>query len=194
MAEEESPIFMFDADDPEMQAAVLRARETFKYFWRELFWEFRRIIPGVDVSAVKLPFADCELTDEDAKVEQMWVNEIDFDGREIHGTLINSPNWLKSVKVGDEVSVPVGGISDWMYVVSGEVYGGFTVNQIRSRMGAAERREHDEAWGLDFGDPAEEKLFPTRDGDSKKSGGFFGKLFGKKNPPAGSGTIGRAAG
>ncbi|WP_217550983.1 DUF2314 domain-containing protein, partial [Pantoea sp. GbtcB22] len=44
-------------------------------------------------------------------------------------------------------------ISDWMYVIEGEVYGAFTVNLLRSRMGRREREEHDNAWGLSFGDP-----------------------------------------
>jgi len=183
MPDEESPVYMFDADDPEMEAAVLRARETFKYIWRELYWEYRRIIAGLDVAAVKLPFADGDLNEEGANVEQMWVNEVDFDGREIHGTLINSPNWLKSVQVGDEVSVPIGGISDWMYVVAGEVCGALTVDVMRARMGARERRQHDDAWGLEFGDPAIERLFPSRHGASKKSSGLLGRLFGKKHDP-----------
>lgn len=33
-----------------------RARKTFKYFWRELFWERRRIIPTLDFAMVKVPF------------------------------------------------------------------------------------------------------------------------------------------
>src|SRR5690242_2934464 len=47
-----SPVFSAPADDPALLAAMERARTTFKYLWRELTWEYRRIIPGVDVSGV----------------------------------------------------------------------------------------------------------------------------------------------
>jgi hypothetical protein len=30
------PIFLFDANDPEMQAAYQAAQSSFRYFWREL--------------------------------------------------------------------------------------------------------------------------------------------------------------
>ena len=164
-----------------MHAAYGRARETFRFFWRAQLWEFNRIIPALSLACVKLPFADGKLTDPDAEVEHMWVNEIGFDGKLISGTLINDPNGLKSVKVGDAVKVPVGAISDWMYAVGDDVCGAFTVNLIRSRMAKAEMRSHDGAWGLNFGDPKEERLFPPSKnppGGKKSGGGFLGKLFG----------------
>ena len=34
---------MFDNSDPEMQGAYEKARATFRYFWREVAWERRRI-------------------------------------------------------------------------------------------------------------------------------------------------------
>jgi uncharacterized protein len=49
--------------------------------------------------------------------------------------LLNAPNWLKTVKEGDSARIPLGEIGDWMYVISGEVFGAYTVNLLRSRMG-----------------------------------------------------------
>ncbi|HPR63340.1 MAG TPA: DUF2314 domain-containing protein [Thermoanaerobaculia bacterium] len=49
-------VYMFDETDPEMVKANQRARETFKYFWRELSWEKRRIVPGLDMALVKIAF------------------------------------------------------------------------------------------------------------------------------------------
>src|SRR5262245_2307940 len=80
------------------------------------------------------------------------------------GALLNAPNWLKTVKAGDPARIPLGAISDWMYASSGEVYGAFTVNLMRSRMGRREREEHDSAWGLDFGDPKTIRLVPQKKG------------------------------
>src|SRR3954464_3104874 len=155
-----SKIFEFDGDDPDMKRAHRRARETFRYFWREVAWERRRIIPGLGLAAVKGPFFDG--TPEDpGYVEHMWVNDVDFDGRRVRGTLLNQPNEVTSVAMGDKVKVRLKTLSDWMYTIAGEVYGGYTVQLLRSRMGKRERQEHDDAWGLDFGDPDEVPLVPA---------------------------------
>ena len=39
-----------------------------------------------------------------------------------------------------------------MFAVGGRAYGGFSVQAMRSRMQKGELKEHDKAWGLDFGD------------------------------------------
>lgn len=146
---ESSPIFFFDNDDPQMQAAYAKAQATFRYLWRELSWEYRRIVPALDFACVKTPFSDSDgETDEDGhpQVEQMWISDVEFDGETITGTLINSPNGLTSVAEGDEVQIPIGAITDWMYALG----------------------EHDAAWGLDFGDPDVIDLVPAweEDGES----------------------------
>jgi len=50
------------------------------------------------------------------------------------------------------VEVPLDQISDWLFTSAGKTYGGFTIQALRSGMEEQERKEHDEAWGLDFGD------------------------------------------
>lgn len=181
---EASKVFMFDNSDPEMQQAYENARANFRYFWREMAWERRRIIPALDLAAVKAPFADPEPTErsEDTpEVEHMWLSEIDFDGKQITGVLLNSPNWLKSVKEGDSAQIPLSQISDWMYAIDGEVFGAYTVNLLRSRMGTAERMAHDAAWGLKFGNPNKIRVAPS----PKKGGGFLRNWFGKKQEDTG---------
>lgn len=177
-------IFFSPDDDAEMQHAFERARETFRYCWRELSWEQRRIIPGLDVAAVKVGFAD---PDTDAAVdevvsEQMWLNELEFDGQEITGTLLNEPQWLKSVEAGDRRSVRPGEISDWMYAVRRHVYGGYTIQLLRSRMGAAERVQHDRAWGMKFGAPDVLHVVPPEWFGKEPTGGFLKRLFGGGRP------------
>jgi uncharacterized protein YegJ (DUF2314 family) len=167
----QSKVFMFDDSDPEMQAAYENARATFRYFWREIAWERRRIVHGLDLAAMKAPFSDGESnprTDGNPEVEQMWLGEVDFDGQLVSGVLLNSPNGLKSVKAGDSASMPLDAITDWMYAIGGEVYGAHTVNLMRSRMDKKERKAHDSAWGLNFGDPSTIRLVPQKKG-------WFGK-------------------
>jgi uncharacterized protein YegJ (DUF2314 family) len=174
-------IFMHDGHDPSMKQACETARQSFKYFWRELSWERRRIVPGLDMSMVKWPFSDGARSDGRPEHEQMWVGEVDYDGEMLSGKLLNTPNWLSSVQEGDSVRAPLSHLSDWMMTVNGRAYGGFTVNLIRAKMGGKERKQHDDAWGLDFGDPAEVRLEIAR--ENKPKIGFLSGLFGsgKKN-------------
>jgi uncharacterized protein YegJ (DUF2314 family) len=153
----------FAPPSPDMEEASRRARDTFRYFWREMAWEQRRVVKGCDVASVKAPFSD----DGDLRgdrVEHMWISEVFFDGRIVTGVLVNSPEWLRSVKRGEVVELPLEEISDWMYAIRGRVYGAFTVNVLRASMDPQSRAEHDDAWGLDFGDPASVQLVPSGDG------------------------------
>ena len=133
-------------------ATVASAQATFKFLWRELSWERRRIVTGLDLAAVKVAFA-LDATDPSIpSAENMWMSDLDFDGEQLTGVLINEPRWVTSLHAGDRVSVPFTDLSDWLYVSCGRVYGGFTIDGLRSEMGPAERAEHDQAWGLDFGE------------------------------------------
>jgi uncharacterized protein YegJ (DUF2314 family) len=161
-------VLLFDHSDPEMQRAYAAARESFRYLWREIARDRQRIVPALGLAAVKAPFTDGPRKGGDTKpeVEYMWLSEIDFDGEHVIGVLVNSPNWLRSVKEGDPASLPINNISDWMYAISDEAYGGFTVNLLRSRMSATERDQHDAAWGLNFGDPGKLRVVTQHDHDS----------------------------
>ena len=79
-----SKVFMFDNSDPQMQQAYEKARASFRYFWREVAWERRRIVPALDLACVKAPFADgpqATRTKDAPEVEHMWLSEVDFDGK-----------------------------------------------------------------------------------------------------------------
>ena len=153
-----------------MKRAVVLARKSFRIFWREMTWEYRRIIPGLDLAAIKAAFTDQDDLASAEDVEQMWVNGVSFDGRTLRGTLINQPNGLTSVAEGDEVAVSLKEITDWMYAAEGNVYGAFTVNHMRSEMSSGERKGHDNAWGLNFGDPAQVQFVPPEYIGEKKPG------------------------
>jgi len=147
----EKKIF-YAQQDEKMEDAYFQARQTFKYFWRELYWEYRRIIPAQDLAIVKIPFEQKINGSEEPIIEHMWINQIDFDGEKINGVLMNSPNQLTNISIDDKVSVKLDEISDWMLAIQGKTYGGFTIQVLRSNMEEKERENHDQAWGLDFGD------------------------------------------
>src|SRR5687767_12674423 len=125
-----SRVYMAEGDDPEMQKASEQARATFRYFWREVAWERRRIVPALDLACVKVPFSDGPRPARSRttggpgarppgtpEVELMWLDEVDFDGQLVGGVLLNTPNWLKTVKAGDPAHVPLDQVSDWMYAI-----------------------------------------------------------------------------
>jgi uncharacterized protein YegJ (DUF2314 family) len=174
---QQSPVFKFDNSDPEMQRAYENARATFRYFWREVPLDRRRMLPALEIASVKAPFCDGARnggTDDTPDVEHMWLSEIDFDGQFVSGVLQNDPSWLKTVKKGDRARIPLDEISDWLYTISDEVFGAYTVNLMRSRMGRQERQQHDEAWGLNFGDPKKIRVAP----EPKKGRGLLKNWFG----------------
>ncbi len=169
---------MFNQSDPAMHEASIAAQRSFKYFWRELSWEQRRIIPGLEMSAVKLPFSDGPATDERPEHEMMWVSDVDFDGETLSGRLLNNPNWITSVHQGDEVKAPFTHLADWMMAANGQAYGAYTVNLMRSKMSNRERRQHDEAWGLDFGDPGTVRV--EIEHEKKPKPGLISSLFNRQ--------------
>lgn len=161
MADKE--LFFADGNNPKMVEAFKNAQKTFKYFWRELSWEYRRIIPALNLACVKIAFMQESKKSKTPIVEHMWINDINFDGNNVKGVLLNTPNQLTNVANGDLVDVPLHQISDWLFAITSKsqqselsnkprAYGGFTIQAMRAEMTPQERLGHDNAWGLDFGD------------------------------------------
>lgn len=175
----QSPVTLVDGADPAMQEAYRQARQSFRYFYREVCWEQRRIIPGLAMAAVKIIFNDPVPHKQGA--ELMWCNEVGFDGIKVRATLLNQPSWLTSFNEGDEVAVGPKELADWMYVIGERVYGAFTVQVLRTRMSRAERKQHDDAWGLDFGKPGEVHIMPPEFLRGKP--GFLSGMFGGGSQP-----------
>ncbi|WP_159023665.1 DUF2314 domain-containing protein [Formosa sp. L2A11] len=144
---------IYAEQNEKMKAAYLKAQDTFNYFWREIYWEAKRMVPAHDLSLVKIPFQQMDEANAEPTVEHMWISEIAFDGENITGVLMNSPNLLTNVAEGDTVTRKVSEISDWMLAIDRKTYGGYTIQVLRSDMTEEARKQHDEAWGLDFGDP-----------------------------------------
>ena len=123
---EDTTLFLVEQDD-RMQAAMVKAQKTFKFFWRELYWEYRRIVPAHDFAMVKIPFKQKMKGQDDPVVEHMWINNIQFDGELIKGELVNDPHQLTNIAKGDSVSRKKEEIGDWMLSILGKTYGGFTI-------------------------------------------------------------------
>ncbi|MHA3984002.1 YegJ family protein [Acinetobacter venetianus] len=145
---------IFSNESPEMISAFNKAQETFKYFWRELSWEYRRIIPAFDLAYVKCAFIQEHSNSSDSPlIEYMWISQIDFDGTTISGQLMNQPNYIDNVQAGEIIEQPFEMIVDWMFLTQDQVYGGFTIQEYRKQLNDSERKEYDASWGINFGDP-----------------------------------------
>jgi uncharacterized protein YegJ (DUF2314 family) len=61
-----------------------------------------------------------------ARAEVLWVSSLVFRDGNIAGKLDNPPRLLKTLKIGDTISVSENSILDWMYLDSGKIKGNFT--------------------------------------------------------------------
>lgn len=138
---EKMPIYYVDSEQDVMSRSYQMARDTFGYFWRELYWDRRRVVPAVSVACVKVLFKDNAGGEEIG--EHMWINDIEFDGENVSGILVNEPNDVKNIKNGDFVKVPLSEVSDWLFVIDNKSYGGFSVHALRENMNDKERAEYD---------------------------------------------------
>ncbi|PYD93667.1 DUF2314 domain-containing protein [Pseudomonas syringae pv. pisi] len=162
----EQKIYGVEGESEDFRVAVASAQRNFRFFWREMSWERRRIVKALDLAAVKVSFTTDSADPDSPSVENMWVTDVDFDGLTLSGILMNEPVWVSSINAGDPVSVFLDRLNDWVYVFGGRAFGGFTIDALRSGMSAAERVEHDQAWGLDFGEAGTVMLVPPAEGKS----------------------------
>jgi uncharacterized protein YegJ (DUF2314 family) len=122
-------------DDPKMNAAMEKARSTVNTFITVL----RAPKPGQTSFSVKMAFTDGSNT------EHIWLSPVSYDGKVFHGTVNNEPEKVKSVKMGQKVSIEPAKISDWMYVENRKLVGGETLRVLRAGLSPSERTEFDKS-------------------------------------------------
>jgi len=132
---QEDKVSYVSSGDTKMNAAMATARSTVSKFTSAL------ASPTGDQSgfSVKMPVVDSGQT------EHIWLAEVAYDGKSFHGTINNTPEVVKSVKLGQKVSVDASDISDWMYIDKGVLVGGYTIRVLRETMSPAERADLDKS-------------------------------------------------
>ena len=118
---------VYRADDPEMAAAVEKARQTLSDFWRMF------AAPESDVGQFALKVA---VGDPGVNItEHFWLGSLKTldDGR-IEGTINNVPNHVKSVKHGQRYAFKTDDITDWMFYRRGKIVGGHTIRPLLKRL------------------------------------------------------------
>ncbi len=115
-------------DDPEMVAAIARARASLPQFWEV----FERRDRGESGFSLKVKITDKRGT------EHFWLSDIDRRDGQLHGTINNDADIVRSVKLGDRIAIPEEDISDWLYMRQGKMVGNFTLRVLFKTMPAAE--------------------------------------------------------
>ncbi len=135
----DDPVYSFEGDDADMNAAVAKARDTIGTFISAL--ENRK--PSQTYFGVKKPYRT-----SDKDYEHIWIDHVSYDGAQFHGTIGNLPANVPELKMGQKVAVLRGEISDWMIVENRRLLGGYTIRVMRDKMSPQERTEFDKEIGL----------------------------------------------
>lgn len=122
-------------DDPRMNAAIDKARSTVNTFITAL----RSPKAGQSAFSVKMAFAD------GAETEHMWLMPVSYDGQNFQGTVNNEPQMVKTVSMGQVVTIAPARISDWMYVENRKLVGGWTLRVLRDALPSDERADFDKS-------------------------------------------------
>lgn len=117
-----------ESDDPEMVAAIAKAREALPQFW-QVFDKRER---GGSNFSLKVKITDKRGT------EHFWATDIERRDGKTMGTINNDPNIVASVKLGDRIEIPEADISDWLYMRDGKMVGNETLRPLLKKMPAAE--------------------------------------------------------
>jgi uncharacterized protein YegJ (DUF2314 family) len=115
-------------DDPEMVAAMAKARDTLPQFW-QVFDTREHNETGF---ALKVKITDKRGT------EYFWATDLERRDGKTMGTINNDPNIVASVKLGDRIEIAEADISDWLYLRDGKMVGNETVKPLLKKMPAAE--------------------------------------------------------
>ena len=116
------------ADDPEMVAAIARARASLPQFWEV----FEKHSQGESDFALKVKITDANGS------EHFWATSLERRGEKTMGTINNDPNTVTNVKLGDRIEIPEADISDWLYMQGGKMHGNYTLKPLFKSMPAEE--------------------------------------------------------
>jgi uncharacterized protein YegJ (DUF2314 family) len=115
-------------DDPEMLAAIAKARATLPQFWEV----FDKPEHGESGFSLKV-----KITDKHG-VEHFWATDIERTNGKIMGTINNDPEIVATVKLGDRIEIPEADISDWLYMRDNKMVGNETIRPLFKKMSEEE--------------------------------------------------------
>ncbi|MGL9623364.1 DUF2314 domain-containing protein [Bradyrhizobium sp. U531] len=118
VAEDRSPIVDVRTSDPEMNAAIARARGTLPTFWAS----YASPKPSEEGHSLKVRFNTRK------GGEHIWIAEVKkLPNGGYSGFFANQPRDLPGKRAGDKVEFAEADISDWMFMRNGKIVGGETI-------------------------------------------------------------------
>jgi uncharacterized protein YegJ (DUF2314 family) len=115
-------------DDPEMAAAIAKARQTLPQFWQ--VFDKREHGETNFVLVVRI-------TDK-GHIEHFSVTDFERRDGKTMVTINNAPKIVASVKLGDRIEIPEADITDWSYMRDGKYVGMITFKARFKHMRAAD--------------------------------------------------------
>lgn len=129
-AQDRSPIVDVANGDPEMAAAIGKARATLPTFWAS-YAAPKSTETGFSLK-VRFPTGG-------TKGEHVWMAEVTkLDGGRYSGRFANQPRDLPGKRAGDLVQFSETDITDWMFTRNGKIVGGETIRPLLKRMPKAD--------------------------------------------------------
>lgn len=101
-------------------------------------------------SANQADFAVKYLVVEGDEGEYLWLNEVQMVRKKFTGKVANHPQFAKSVKFGQTVSISEDEVDDWMYVENGKLKGGYTIRAQRETLKGEDRKKFDAQFKFKF--------------------------------------------
>lgn len=129
-------------DDPEMVAAIRKARSTLPYFWHR----FKSPGQGEESFMIKVMIQDSY------GIEHFWCGRLKKEKDSIECTIANEPGKVRSVAFGQVIRPEQKQITDWMFRRNGYIHGNFTMRVLIKRM-PPDRADYYRSMLAEPGDP-----------------------------------------
>ena len=138
--EGEPAVVVYPPGDDSMPMAISDARESVSRFIERL--------PALQSNAdayfsVKAPIPT------GGDTEHIWLNPVTYEAGSFVGRLANEP-LSPELSYGQEYSLRAEDISDWMAVVDGVLYGGYTIYVARDQLSPGQREQFESEMGFEM--------------------------------------------
>lgn len=124
----QSTLMLVPNGDPDMAAAITKARANLPTFWKA----FEHPGAGEEGFALKVAIQDGD------DVEHFWLMNIARDGDKLSGTINNEPGVVRNVRNGGRHAFTAAQISDWLFMRNGKMVGNETMRPLLKRMPKAQ--------------------------------------------------------
>lgn len=118
--------------DPEMEAAMAKARASLNDFWTH------QAAPGKGEERFSLKVAISDA----GKTEHFWLGDVRKEGTGYTGQINNTPQTVRNVRAGQRYSFSAAQISDWMFFRNGKIVGNETMRPLLKRLPPEQAKQY----------------------------------------------------